>query len=134
MSLLSIGEVARRTGRSVDALRWYERQGLIPGVRRDPGGRRTYSAAHVTWLRFLTRLQRTGMSVAAMARYAALADAGLASVDEREAMLQEHKAGIEQRLAALEEARAAVEAKIAFYRLWRETGRRPPLPDLPREI
>ena len=40
---LGIGELAARTGRTVHAIRWYEAQGLIPGVVRDPGGRRRYS-------------------------------------------------------------------------------------------
>ena len=31
------------TGRTVHTIRWYERQGLIPGVCRDGGGRRVYS-------------------------------------------------------------------------------------------
>lgn len=34
-----IGELAARTGRSIHAIRWYEAQGLIPGVARDSGGR-----------------------------------------------------------------------------------------------
>lgn len=47
---LHIGDIAGRTGRSVHTIRWYERQGLIPGVSRDAGGRRVYSDYHVGWL------------------------------------------------------------------------------------
>jgi DNA-binding transcriptional MerR regulator len=36
---LRIGEVASRTGRSVHTIRWYEQQGLLPGVARDRSGR-----------------------------------------------------------------------------------------------
>jgi len=42
LSQLRIGELALRTGRTVHAIRWYETQGLIPGVARDSGGRRLY--------------------------------------------------------------------------------------------
>lgn len=43
--LLSVGEVARRTGVAVSALHFYERQGLISATRT-PGGQRRY-ARHV---------------------------------------------------------------------------------------
>jgi len=42
-----IGELAARTGRTVHAIRWYETQGLVPGVARDEGGRRLYGEPHV---------------------------------------------------------------------------------------
>jgi len=43
-STLSIGEVADRTGLSVHALRFYEREGLIANpVRRGPNGHRVYT-------------------------------------------------------------------------------------------
>ena len=48
---LRIGELAARAGRSVHAIRWYESQGLIPGVMRDAGGRRVYSESHPDWRR-----------------------------------------------------------------------------------
>lgn len=57
---LRIGEVARRTGRSLHTIRWYESQGLIPGVRRDRAGHRVYSEHHVGWLDLMERLRRTG--------------------------------------------------------------------------
>ena len=37
-----IGTLATRSGRSIHTIRWYESQGLIPGVERDAGGRRVY--------------------------------------------------------------------------------------------
>ena len=40
-ALLSIGEAARRAGIAPSAIRWYERQGLIPRAERR-GGKRIY--------------------------------------------------------------------------------------------
>ena len=40
LETMRIGELARRTGRSVHSIRWYESIGLVPGVRRDAGNRR----------------------------------------------------------------------------------------------
>ena len=52
-----IGRLARETGRSVHTIRWYEKQGLMPGVTRDAGGRRVYMTQHIGWLLFLDRLR-----------------------------------------------------------------------------
>ena len=42
---LRIGALSTRTGHSIHAIRWYEAQGLKPGVQRDDGGRRVKAAA-----------------------------------------------------------------------------------------
>src|SRR5260370_42116831 len=59
---LRIGEVASRTGRSVHTIRWYESQGLLPGVARDGSDRRIYSEYHVGWLGLIDRLRYTCIS------------------------------------------------------------------------
>ena len=66
---MKIGELSSRSGRSIHAIRWYEAQGLIPGVERDGGGRRVYSDLHVGWLDLMDRLRRTGMTIAQMREY-----------------------------------------------------------------
>jgi DNA-binding transcriptional MerR regulator len=48
---LSIGEVAQRTGLSVHALRFYEREGLLASpVQRTADGHRAYRERDLTWL------------------------------------------------------------------------------------
>ena len=42
---LRIGALSSRTGHSIHAIRWFEAQGLMPGVQRDDGGRRVKAAA-----------------------------------------------------------------------------------------
>lgn len=50
---LTIGEVARRSGFSVKALRFYERRGLLPAAGRSPGGYRLYAEADLHRLEFI---------------------------------------------------------------------------------
>ncbi|MGA9324187.1 MAG: MerR family transcriptional regulator, partial [Xanthobacteraceae bacterium] len=87
---LHIGDVASRTGRSVHAIRWYEAQGLMPGVARDNGGRRVYSEHHVGWLDLMDRLRCTGMSIAQMREYTALVKQGSSTLKQRRALLAAH--------------------------------------------
>src|SRR5580765_7898925 len=84
---VKIGELSARSGRGIHAIRWYEAQGLIPGVARDSGGRRVYSDLHVAWLDFMHRLRRTGMTIAQMREYTALVRKGSSTLRERRALL-----------------------------------------------
>ncbi|GEB61302.1 MerR family transcriptional regulator [Streptomyces gardneri] len=59
---LSIGEVAQRSGLSVHALRFYEREGLFANpVRRLSNGRRIYHEEDLEWLAICTKLRSSGM-------------------------------------------------------------------------
>jgi DNA-binding transcriptional MerR regulator len=123
-----LGELSRRTGRTVHAIRWYETQGLVPGVQRDGAGRRVYHERHVGWLELMERLRRTGMSIAEMRRYTGLVQQGRATLAERESMLRAHRERVERTIAEWNDALELLDQKIHFYGQWMANGKRPPLP------
>jgi len=122
---LRIGELAARTGRSIHAIRWYEAQGLIPGVGRDRGGRRVYGEVHLGWLDLMDRLRRTGMSIAAMRQYTALAKQGRATLAERRALLAAHRERVRRAIAEWNDALELLDRKLDYYGEWIATGTRP---------
>jgi DNA-binding transcriptional MerR regulator len=124
---LHIGDVASRTGRSVHAIRWYEAQGLMPGVARDNGGRRVYSEHHVGWLDLMDRLRCTGMSIAQMREYTALVKRGSSTLKQRRALLPAHRARVQDNIVRWTQAQALIDAKIEFYDEWVASGEQPAL-------
>jgi DNA-binding transcriptional MerR regulator len=120
-----IGEMASRTGRTIHTIRWYETQGLIPGVIRDSGGRRRYGEHHVGWLDLMERLRRTGMSITQMREYTALAKQGDAALPQRRALLAGHQVRVREDIARRISALALIDAKIEFYDEWMANGARP---------
>ncbi len=120
-----IGELASRTARSVHAIRWYETQGLMPGVLRNSGGRRVYNEQHVDWLLLMERLRRTGMSVAEMRRYTALVKQGKGTLGERRDMLAAHRARVLATIEEWGEALTLLDGKLDFYGEWLASGHRP---------
>lgn len=60
---LRIGEVAARSGLSRDALRYYERLGLLPKPLRTSSGYRLYGTRVVDRLRFIKRAQSFGFTL-----------------------------------------------------------------------
>lgn len=127
-SSMRIGALARRTGRSVHTIRWYESQRLIPGVRRDAQGRRVYHEQHVDWLDLLDRLRSTGMSIREVREYAVLVRRGEESLQQRQALLQAHRQRVEAVIQDMTESLSLIDRKIDFYDAWLRTGVQPPMP------
>ncbi|MGY4719816.1 MerR family transcriptional regulator [Naumannella cuiyingiana] len=112
----AIGEVAEQLGLSADALRFYEREGLLIGpVVRDAAGRRRYAERDVSWLGVCTRLRDTGMPIEKIRRYAALVRDGGDNHAERLALLREHEAAVSHDIDELIAARAVIRSKIDSY-------------------
>lgn len=58
-----IGELAKRTALSIDAIRFYERRKLLPPAFRSAGRFRLYTTDDIERLRFVQRTQRLGFSL-----------------------------------------------------------------------
>ena len=58
-----IGELAKRTALSIDAIRFYERRKLLPPAFRSAGRFRLYTTDDIERLRFVQRMQRLGFSL-----------------------------------------------------------------------
>jgi len=60
--LLTIGEVAGRTGLAVSAIRYYDDEGLV-SARRTPGGKRMFIRSDIRRLSFILIAQQLGFSL-----------------------------------------------------------------------
>ena len=58
-----IGEIAERTGVSVETLRYYEKRRLLNAPRRTEGGFRLYSNAAVHQVKFIKQAQSLGLTL-----------------------------------------------------------------------
>jgi DNA-binding transcriptional MerR regulator len=114
---LGIGDVARRTGLSVHALRFYEREGLMLSqqVARGTGGHRRYTAQDVNWLRICIKLRASGMPLAKIRRFAELVREGPGNEQERLELLREQQRLVENQLAELQECLQIINRKVGVY-------------------
>jgi DNA-binding transcriptional MerR regulator len=60
---MQIGHIAKQTGLSVDAIRFYERNKLLAAPTRSEGGFRLYSSDDLAALQFIRSLQTLGFSL-----------------------------------------------------------------------
>ncbi len=59
----SIGQVAQKTGLSAYTLRYYEKEGLLPFVKKSDSGMRVYTDSDIAWLSMIECLKATGMPI-----------------------------------------------------------------------
>jgi DNA-binding transcriptional MerR regulator len=114
---LSIGDVAGRTGLSVHALRYYEREGLLlsPRVTRGTGGHRRYTLEDLRWLEICLKLRASGMPLAEIRRYAELVREGPGNEKERLELLRAQQRRVEEQLAELSECLEIIGHKVVVY-------------------
>lgn len=95
MDRMNIGEVAKRTGLTVRALRHYEELGLLRPPRRSEGGQRRYGPPELERLRRIVALRQLGFGLAEIGAMLDRPDGSPLAV------LDAHVARIETQLATL---------------------------------
>jgi len=115
--MFAIGEASRRSGVSVETIRYYEREGIVPKPCRAANGRRVYSDAEIAQLRFIKRCRELGFGIVDAKALLALsegADADCAKVHE---VGTTHLANVRSKISELTRLEAALEELVANCRL-----------------
>ncbi len=86
----TIAQAARMTGLSPSAIRYYDKEGLLPQVERK-NGIRMFSDMDIRWLHLITCLKNTGMPIKRICEYADLAQRGDETLIERQRLIQEQR-------------------------------------------
>ncbi len=63
MIQMTIGQVARQTGVSVETIRYYEKEGLVDEPERNPSGYRQYPAETIKRILFIQRAKAIGFTL-----------------------------------------------------------------------
>ncbi|MEV0284030.1 MULTISPECIES: MerR family transcriptional regulator [unclassified Kribbella] len=113
---LSIGQVAERTGLSVHALRFYEREGLLADpVRRESNGRRVYSEDDVDWLGMCIKFRSSGMPLDTIRKYTDLVRQGPGNEQDRLALLRSHQDHVTAQIQELTDCLDVITHKVDVY-------------------
>lgn len=99
--LIKIGELAKRTGATVETIRYYEKEGLLPEPSRSAGNYRLYNDTHIERLQFILHCRTLDMTldeVRVLLQYWDDPDRDCGNVD---ALLDEHIEAVEVRIEEL---------------------------------
>ncbi|WP_178019165.1 MerR family transcriptional regulator [uncultured Paenibacillus sp.] len=111
----SIHEVASRFGLTAHTLRYYDKEGLLPFIGREPSGTRIFTEKDLEWLSMICCLKDTGMPIKEIKQYADWCSKGMETLEERKAMLADHRLQVLQQMEALQKNLDLIDSKIAVY-------------------
>lgn len=112
---MTIAEVAKKYGVTPDTLRYYERIGLIPSVKRSAGGIRDYGEKECNWVEFIVCMRGAGVEVEALIDYVALFMQGESTSARRKQILVDQREKLTRRIEDLVSVLERLNKKIAYY-------------------
>ncbi len=110
---LTIGAAAQAAGLTVEAVRFYERSGVLAPPPRTAGRRRVYEPYNVLELTFIARLRAVRMPLPEIARYLALARQGDQTLAERAEIVAVQRTRVIEQIAALQETLRILDFKLS---------------------
>lgn len=106
---MRIGEIANRSGVTVDTVRFYERLGVLPSPDREASGYRDYAPETVERIRLTRELQAIGFTLNDVIGALAAHDAGGATCDSERWRLDAVLGRVDAKLAELTALRGRIQ-------------------------
>ncbi len=97
-----IGKVSEMTSISAFTIRYYDKCGFLPNLKRDRRGVRTFSHADVRQLYLVEALRKSGLSIEGIQYFVRLQKRGAVTEGERLSILRSRKNALEYQRTELE--------------------------------
>lgn len=111
----SINEVAAKFGISTHTIRFYEKEGLFPFIKRNKAGNREFTDSDIEWVKLVCCLKNTGMKIKDIRQYMDWCMKGEETIGIRKNLLIEHRNEVLQQIENLQKNLNLIDHKISFY-------------------
>ncbi|MGM0174381.1 MerR family transcriptional regulator [Enterococcus devriesei] len=122
MKKFLIGEISERYGISQDTLRYYDKAGLLPFVKKNSAGRREFTEDDLGYIEVIDCLKRSGIAVKEIAKFMDWCVAGDSTLPQRYAFMTEQEAALEQKIHELQAQLDFLRWKKWYYQTANEAG------------
>lgn len=129
----SIGEISQRLDIAPSALRYYEKEGLLPFVERSDSGIRQFADIDLEWLIIIDSLKKTGMPLKEIKEFVKMFEERDSTITRRLEIVFRHREVIQQQVAKLNEIIKVLGFKEQYYLNALNEGKTMDLPDLTME-
>ena len=106
--MATIGEAARRSGLSIETIRFYERSGVVEKPGRSASNRRNYSPEQIGRLRLIKRLRDLGFGLSDAQHLSVLAADPKGECQSVQRVAVMHMETVRQKIAELQHLEAAL--------------------------
>ncbi len=111
----TISQAAKKVGLTAHTLRYYDKEGLLPFVKRTASGIRFFTDKDLEWLVLLECLKETGMSIHEIKQYIDWFLAGDSTLEKRLELFRRQKKRLEKQIRSFQQYMDKINYKIAFY-------------------
>ncbi|PCJ26908.1 MAG: transcriptional regulator [SAR86 cluster bacterium] len=108
MNPISIGKLSSATSVNIEAIRYYEREGILPEPLRNQGGWRIYFGEDVKRLKFIHKCRELGFSLKEIKSLLSLVYSGNFTCKEVHDLTLEHAKKIHQKISNLKKMEAVL--------------------------
>lgn len=117
----TISEIGERMGLSPSAIRYYDKEGLLPNIKRR-NGIRIFDDNDIGWLRILSCLKNTGMPIRRIREYVELVKSGDDNLQARYDLIRQQRQFVQDQIDQLDYYMQELDFKDWFYQKALEKG------------
>lgn len=111
----TIKDAARLMGVPTSTIRYYDKEGLLPFMKRMESGYRIFTEKDIAALRIINCLKKTGMHIKEIRQFSDWLEQGDASLQQRYEMFLERRRVVEKQMAELQEILDTINYKCWYY-------------------
>lgn len=112
---MKISEVSKKYDISIDTLRYYEKAGLLPNIKKNSSGIREYTDMDCERVEFIKCMRSAGMPVERLSKYIALCEQGEETAEERRSMLIQQRTELIEKRDTIQRSIDKLDYKINIY-------------------
>lgn len=129
----SIGEIADTAGIATSTLRYYDREGMFPDMKRSRGGIRVFSDRELNTVRVIECLKKAGMPIREIKEFLVWCSQGDSSLSKRQEMFHSRLKDVEKQMEELQNTINTLKFKCWYYDKAAEAGTEDVVKDLKSE-
>ena len=112
--MYTIGQVSEMFRIPISTLRYYDKEGLFPNLKRQ-SGRRLFSEDEIEALRVIECLKKSGLEIKDIKQFMEWCTEGPSTYTKRKALFETRKAAVEEEMAELQKTLDLLKYKCWYY-------------------
>lgn len=111
----TIAQAAKKMNLTTYTLRYYDREGLLPNIERNPSGNRIFTSDDMEMLSLICCLKNTGMPIKEIKQFTDWQNEGNHTLHARNDILTKHKENVLKQIEDFKKHLRLIDHKLHYY-------------------
>ncbi len=120
--IYTVSQIAKRLGIPASTLRYYDKEGLLPFLKRSSGGNRLFEDSDLEWLHLIQCMKQARMPLKEIRQYIQLVEQGSDTYQLRQQIFEHQREVLLDQMAQLQQTLDVVNYKCWYYEKVQELG------------